>query len=114
LDNLSSRFAVEQACAQLKIPLVHAAIAGLVGQLAVIEPDRPLFASIYGTAADGDRGAEVFLGNPAATPAVLAALQVNEAVKILAGLEGVLSNKLLIIDLLTGETTPINFGGQPA
>lgn len=112
LDNLSSRFALEQACAELKIPLVHAAIAGFVGQLAVIEPGRPLFASIYGAVSESDRGAEAFLGNPAATPAVLAALQVNEAVKILAGLKGVLRHKLLIVDLITGETTSIDFGEQ--
>lgn len=108
LDNLTSRFVLEQACGRLKIPLIHAAIAGLVGQLAVIDPGRPLFASIYGTAGDSDRGAELFLGNPSATPAVLAALQVNEAVKIAAGLEGVLRDRLLIIDLLSGESTSIN------
>ncbi len=107
LDNLTSRFALEQACGQLNIPLVHAAIAGFVGQLAVIDPARPLFATIYGSG-DGDRGAEVFLGNPSATPAVLAAMQVNEAVKIVAGLNGVLRDKLLIVDLLSGETTPID------
>lgn len=107
LDNLSSRFALEQACGHLQIPLVHAAIAGFTGQLAVIDPARPLFASIYGPAGEADRGAEVFLGNPSATPAVLAAMQVNEAVKIAAGLESILYDKLLIIDLLSGETTQI-------
>jgi molybdopterin-synthase adenylyltransferase len=112
LDNLSSRFALEQACGRLKIPLVHAAIAGFVGQLAVIDPGRPLFASIYGAAGELERGAEVYLGNPAATPAVLAAMQVNEAVKIAAGLEGVLRNRLLIVDLISGESTPVDLISQ--
>ena len=107
LDNLSSRFALEQACGQLEIPLIHAAIAGFVGQLAVISPGRPLFSAIYGATGNTERGAEVYLGNPAATPAVLAALQVNEAVKIAAGLSGVLHCKLIIVDLHTGESTPI-------
>jgi molybdopterin/thiamine biosynthesis adenylyltransferase len=113
LDNLATRFALEEACGRLAIPLVHGAIAGFMGQLAVIEPGRPLFAKIYGAPPAGTgnvgRGVETVLGNPATTPAMLAAWQVNEAVKILAGLESGLKDKLLIIDMLSGECTTVPF-----
>lgn len=107
LDNLPSRFDLEAVCSQLGIKMVHGAIAGFLGQIAVIRPDRPLLAAIYGNIAESGvkKGVEVKLGNPAATPAMLASWQASETVKILSGLEGVLaSDKLLIIDMQSGES----------
>ena len=107
LDNLPSRFALEKVCSQLGLILIHGAIAGFLGQVAVIRPDRPLLEAIYGPVTEGGitKGVEVQLGNPAATPAMLASWQASEAVKILAGLEGVLAdNKLLIIDMQSAES----------
>jgi molybdopterin-synthase adenylyltransferase len=107
LDNLSSRFELEQSCQKLGITMIHGAIAGLLGQLAVIRPDRPLLQAIYGPPGEKrpDRGAEVQLGNPAATPTMLAAWQVSEAVKVLTGSDSVLPDDiLLIIDMQSGET----------
>ncbi len=114
LDNLSSRFALEQACQILEVPLVHGAIAGFLGQLAVIWPGEPLLSSIYGPSPSRgrDRGAEVQLGNLATTPALVASWQVNEAIKILAGLEGALRGRLLFIDLLSCETRSIGLPGR--
>lgn len=113
LDNLTSRFALEEACQILQAPLVHGAIAGFLGQLTVIWPGELLLCSIYGSppSRERDRGAEVQLGNPASTPALVASWQVNEAVKILAGMEGALRGKLLIIDLLSCETRLIGLTG---
>ncbi len=107
LDNLTSRFELEKVSRQLGVVMVHGAIAGFLGQLAVIRPEHPVLEKIYGPLDDGkaDRGAEVQLGNPATTPAMLASWQANEAVKILAGLEGVLpEDNMLIIDMQSGES----------
>lgn len=107
LDNLSSRFDLEKVCQKLGIIMIHGAIAGFLGQLAVIRPGQPLLASIYGNPGDNglDRGVEVQLGNPAATPAMLAAWQVSEVVKVLAGMDGVLPHdKMLIIDMQSAES----------
>jgi len=107
LDNLPSRFALEKVCGQLGLILIHGAIAGFLGQIAVIRPDKPLLEAIYGPISESGitKGVEVQLGNPAATPAMLASWQASEAVKILAGLEGVLAaNKLLIVDMQSAES----------
>ncbi|MDY6826698.1 MAG: HesA/MoeB/ThiF family protein [Bacillota bacterium] len=113
LDNLSSRFALESACSRLNLPLIHGAIAGFLGQVAVIRPNKPLLQSIYGRQ-DGntaERGVETELGNPAFTPAMLASVQATEAVKCLTGLDGLLPpNCLLVIDLQAGETYRIEVG----
>jgi len=98
LDTVSSRLALERGCAQLGIPMVHGAIAGDSGQVMTIFPGDPGLRAIY-TSGD-DRGAETVVGNPPTTPALVAALQVNEAVKVLCGGE-VLRNGFLLVDTAT-------------
>lgn len=109
LDNLPARFALEEVCQKLKIPLVHGAIAGFMGQVAVIRPGRPLFTAIYGrqNLQRPKQGVETRSGNPSFTPALVAAWQTGEAVKLLAGLGTSLDETLLLIDLFSSETTRI-------
>lgn len=85
LDNLPSRLAVEQACRQLAIPYIYGAIAGLSGQLLTIFPEDEGLSAIYGTAYDNmpERGLEAEIGTPPVTPVIVAALQVQEVVKII-------------------------------
>lgn len=109
LDNLPDRFSLEQVCQALNVPMVHGAIAGFMGQVAIIYPGRPLLGVIYGSqAAPGSRGGvEEHLGNPSFTPAAVAAWQVAGAVKHLAGLAEIPDDVLMLIDLFSGETTPV-------
>ncbi len=107
LDNLPSRFDLEKVCGDLNIIMIHGAIAGLLGQLAVIRPGKPLLSSIYGSLGEEgiEKGVEVKLGNPAFTPAMLASWQVGEAVKVLAGLDDILPpDRMLIIDMQSCES----------
>lgn len=115
LDNLPSRFALEEVCGQLKIAMIHGAIAGFLGQVAVIRPDRPLLSTIYGNLKESgaSQGVEVQLGNPAFTPAMLASFQAAEAVKLLAGLEGLLpEDQLLIIDMQSNSSYRVDIGSH--
>ena len=82
LDNIESRFILEEACQLEGITMVHGAIGGWYGQVAVIIPGQPLLKKIYGSEREG---LEKEMGNPAFTPGVIAGLEVAEAVKILLG-----------------------------
>jgi molybdopterin-synthase adenylyltransferase len=101
LDNVSSRLILETLCENAGVPLVHGAIAGWFGQVAVIMPGDQTLHSILPE--DVDKGIETELGNPAFTPALVASIEVAEGMKVLLGREGVLRNKLLTIDLLSQE-----------
>jgi molybdopterin/thiamine biosynthesis adenylyltransferase len=104
LDNLSSRFAVEQACRQLAIPYVYASIAGFSGQLMTIFPEDVGLSSVYGSSnATLDQGIETKIGNPPATPAIIAALEVQEVVKIITGVGTPIRNQILLVDAKTGD-----------
>lgn len=101
LDNVSSRLILETLCEDAGVPMVHGAIAGWFGQVAVVLPGDNTLHSILPE--DVNKGIETELGNPAFTPALVASIEVAEGMKVLLGRDGVLRNKLLTIDLLSQE-----------
>jgi molybdopterin/thiamine biosynthesis adenylyltransferase len=100
LDNLPSRLVVEQACRRLAIPYVYASIAGFSGQLMTIFPGDVGLSSLYGSFSDTvpEQGIETRIGNPPATVVMIAALQVQEVVKIIAGVGTPIRNQILLVD----------------
>ena len=111
LDNLPSRFVTEQACRDLGIPFVHGTIAGFGGQLMTIFPEDSGLVSIYGPPdALPERGIEIEVGNPSATPTMIATWQVQEVVKIITGIGTPLRNRLLLMDAREGITEEIYLG----
>jgi molybdopterin-synthase adenylyltransferase len=110
LDNLPSRFAVEDACRSLRIPMVHGTIAGFCGQLMTIFPEDAGMCCIYGSSDRfPEQGIEVKIGNPSATPAIVAGWQVQEIVKIITGIGKPLRNSLLLLDMMEGTADRIEF-----
>lgn len=101
LDNMTARRLLEQHCEKQNIPLIHGAIAGWYGQVSSIMPGDRTLQKIY--PADANKGAEMELGNPSFSPALVASIEVAEAVKVLLGRGEILRNKLLTIDLLNQE-----------
>jgi molybdopterin/thiamine biosynthesis adenylyltransferase len=108
LDNLKTRFLLQEACRELGIPLVHGAIAQFYGQVLTIFPGDPGYKAIYKSYEIGkDKGIERELGNPSATPALVSAWQVQEAIKVILNIKELLRNRLLFIDTLQGCTKVI-------
>jgi len=105
VDNIKTRFILEEACEKEDIILIHGAIGGWGGQVGVIRPGDKLISKVY--AADqnyileSEDGATVdtSLGNPPFTAAVVSSIQAAEAIKVLLNKEDALYNKLLMIDL---------------
>ena len=109
LDNVPSRFVVENACRDLGIPYVYGTIAGFGGQLMTIFPGDAGLSCIYGSSGSfPEQGIEVKIGNPSATPAIIAAWQVQEIVKIITGIGQPLRNHLLILDAIEGFAEKID------
>ena len=109
LDNLPSRFVLQKACRDLKIPLVHGAIAGFNGQLTTIFPEDKGLELIYGSDRDlPEHGSEVTLGAPTVTPAVIASLEAQEVIKILLKRGKLFRNRLLYLDIEGGTIEILN------
>jgi molybdopterin/thiamine biosynthesis adenylyltransferase len=109
LDSLETRLVVEAACRRFKIPFVHGAIAGFGGQLMTVLPGDKGLAAIYGRGPGREvRGIEAVTGNPPATPAIIAAWEVQEVVKLITGTGTLLRNRLLLLDFSDGSLEEIS------
>ena len=107
-DNVPIRLQLADACSGLKIPLVHGAIAGWYGHVCTVMPGDETLRHLYGRWSE-PKGAEVVLGNPSFTPAVVASFEVAEVCKILLEQGCLLRHQILVIDLLDMEIDHIRF-----
>jgi len=95
LDNWRTRFLVNKACVELRIPFIHAGVRGFYGQLTTILPgEGPCLRCILRAHPPEEEVIPV-LGP---TPAVLGALQALEAIKLITGLGRPLIGRLLVFD----------------
>ncbi len=108
LDSLDARFQLQDACAQLGVPMVHGAIAGMMGQVMVIYPGQEGLGALYGSAQQApEHGVELSLGNLGATAAAVSAFQVQQAVKVLAEISRP-DGDMLLIDMAVGSCERIS------
>ncbi len=100
LDSFEARIDLSESCKRLAIPLVHGAIAGWYGQLAIQGSDSNKLTEVFKYSC-GKRELQRELGNPSFTPAFIAALQVSETIKLLLNKDHILFDKLIFYDLLS-------------
>ncbi|WP_051257703.1 HesA/MoeB/ThiF family protein [Desulfovibrio cuneatus] len=107
LDNVAARFQLAEAACTCGIPVVHGAVAGFSGHATVVYPGDTSLHSIYATnqgeapnSPNTMAGATEAPGVAPPTPALIAAVQVAETIKILLGKpELTLRNRLFLCDL---------------
>jgi molybdopterin/thiamine biosynthesis adenylyltransferase len=111
LDTLPTRLVLQKVSQDLGVPLVHGAIGGYIGQVMTVFPGDEGLRAIYGRGDDvPERGIEVQLGNPAATPMMVAAWQIQEVVKVLLGRGKPLRNRILVLDGEFGSAEILEVG----
>lgn len=103
LDNIPSRFLMEDACERQKVTFIHGAILGWNMQVTVGRPGGRVLHRIYGTDTVSTCSDAVSKTSLPMTPAACAAVQAAEAVKILTGHEPSLCGRLLLFNLETME-----------
>ena len=109
LDNLRTRFQVEDACRRLGCPLVSAAVAGSSGHVTTIFPKDAGLRLIYGEPLNAPlKGAETALGTVPYAVTFLAALECAEVVKVILKKGSLLRHKLLVADLMDGIVEVMN------
>jgi molybdopterin-synthase adenylyltransferase len=109
LDNLRTRFEVEDACRRIGSPMVSAAVAGASGHVTAIFPGDRGLRLVYGEPQGLPlKGAETALGTVPYSVAFLASLECAEVAKILLGKGSPLRDKLLVADLTEGIIEVMN------
>lgn len=104
LDSIETRHLLQEVTRELKIPFVYGTIAGFFGQVMTIFPEDKGLELVYGEEGlEQHKGVEVSLGNPSATPAMIAAWQVQEVIKVILKIGLPLRNRLLVMDAAPGR-----------
>lgn len=114
-DNFETRFAVNRACVAAKTPLISGAVIRMEGQVSVFRghlPGRPCYRCLYGEA---EELAETCSENGVLAPVagIIGAIQATETLKLLAGLDGGLDGRLLLIDAVDMEFRRMNLREDP-
>ncbi len=95
LDNIQSRFIVNEACVSLRIPYIYGAVYGMEGFLTTIVPQKgPCLRCIYPSAS---APAEAFpvIGT---APGVVGSLEAAEALKLITGIGKPAIGRLVVYD----------------
>lgn len=102
-DNYSTRYPVADACARARRPLVFGSIDRFAAQVSVFSAgEGPCYRCLYPEPPPlGFHGNCAEAGVLGALPGIVGAIQATEAIKILLGLKGTLSGRLLRVDALS-------------
>ncbi len=113
LDNLPDRKMLQHMTHQMKLSLVHGAIAGFEGQVMTISPEdtgcNDLFQNNDDNLSGRGLSAESIMGVPSITPVFIASLQAMEVVKILLKRGNLLNGRILYSDIELGEFNYFDF-----
>jgi len=98
VDNVKTRFLLEEFAWKNNIPLIHGAIGGWYGQVSTIMPGDKTITKIYQSKEEPNKEVKS-MGNLPHAASLIASFEVNEVVKLLTNKGDLLTNKLLYIDL---------------
>ena len=100
LDSIDARYALNDACIKLNIPLIYAGALGMLGSICTIIPNKTAcLRCIFPSLAEDDMPTCSTEGVHPSILYLVGGIQVSEAVKIILGENPTLENKLLYIDL---------------
>jgi molybdopterin-synthase adenylyltransferase len=115
LDNIPDRMILQEAACLMEIPFIHGAIAGFEGQVMTVFPGDKGLERLYGAAPFSTKrvdAPEAVMGTPAPAPALIAALEVMEALKIFLDRGGIHRDSLIHADLEACRIERFTLGGN--
>lgn len=99
-DNFSTRFALNQACVDQRVPLVSGAAIRMEGQVAVFDSrddSSPCYQCLY-RLGDDEQATCATNGVMAPVVGIIGAVQAMEAIKLITGIGSPLTGRLLLLD----------------
>lgn len=100
LDNMATRYTLNAACYQSRIPFLYGGAIGFEGNVSLFRPPAtPCLECLFPGVDDRSLPTCETRGVLGATTGTIGAIQALEATKLLAGLDGTLEGKLLVCDL---------------
>ena len=116
-DNFATRYALNQACLQLKKPLVSGAAVRFDGQVTVFDlrnPHSPCYHCLYPEQAITEETRCAVMGVFAPLVGIVGSLQAAETIKLLVDAGTLLCGRLLVMDGLHMELRTVKLGKDKA
>ncbi len=115
-DNFATRFQINDACVQVRKPLVSGAAIRMEGQVAVFhneQDDSPCYRCLY---RDEGELTQTCSENGVLAPVVgvIGSIQATETIKLLSGMGETLGGRLLLWDAMTMEWRTLKLKKDPA
>jgi sulfur-carrier protein adenylyltransferase/sulfurtransferase len=116
-DNFPTRYLLDAACRQLRIPLVYGAVHRFSGQASVFDArrtDSPCYRCLFPdppSAAEAPNCAEA--GVLGVLPGIIGMLQATETIKLILGIGDSLVGRLLCYDALGGSFRELRLARDP-
>lgn len=117
-DNFPTRYLLDAACRQLRIPLVYAAVHRFTGQVSVFDSrraDSPCYRCLFAeppNASEAPNCSEA--GVLGVLPGIMGMLQANEAIKLILGKGRPLVGRLLCFDALEASFRELHLSRDPS
>lgn len=115
-DNFATRYAVNDACARLRLPNVHGSVHRFEGQVSVFWAGRgPCYRCLHPSAPPPELSPNCAeAGVLGVLPGVIGMLEATETLKLLLGIGDPLIGKLLTFDALTARFATYGLRADPA
>ena len=114
VDNLPTRYLLNDACVFLKKPLVEASVLTYEGQCTVFLPGKGCYRCLYpAPPPPGLMPSPASAGVLSILPAVLGPIQAMETLKLIMGIGELLSGRLLLFDALAMEFREVRTRRDP-
>ena len=107
-DNFETKFLVDDVCNKLGIPFVIAGVSDYQGQITTCIPGKSKdFKSLFSTLPSSDKSLVEGVYPPAA--GVISNIACSEVIKYLLGIDSLLLNKMMVVDLKKNDFKVVNF-----
>ncbi|MBP0119024.1 MAG: molybdopterin-synthase adenylyltransferase MoeB [Candidatus Nitrotoga sp.] len=116
-DNFATRYALNQACVELRKPFVSGAATRFDGQVAVFDMRQshsPCYHCLYPEQSDALETRCAIMGVLAPLVGIIGSMQAAEALKVLVGMGTPLCGRLLVMDALHMELRTVKLSRDPA
>lgn len=110
MDNMATRFLINEACVKKGIPMIHGGVREMLGEVTTIIPGKtPCLECLLPRDLAKKETFPIF----GATAALVGSIQVMEAIKLLSGVGTLLTDRMLFLDGANTEIIMIDLKKRP-